>query len=105
MAYWIWFPHDFEIDLRGKVEMRRQEHGMTCPSIWRMDAPGRSIAFHKRYHLDKPGRTRMASQGGAYVMLDGAAAFRCAKPNTSRPKSTNPSAATLAASRWRVGSA
>lgn len=29
MAYWIWFPHDFEIDLRGKVEMRRQEHGMT----------------------------------------------------------------------------
>ena len=74
MAYWIWFPHDFEIDLRGKVEMRRQEHGMTCPSIWRMDAPGRSIAFHKRYHLDKPGRTRMASQGGAYVMLDGAAA-------------------------------
>ena len=58
MAYWIWFPHDFEIDLRGKVEMRRQEHGMTCPSIWRMDAPGRSIAFHKRYHLDKPGRTQ-----------------------------------------------
>ena len=72
MAYWIWFPHDFSIDLRGRVEMRRQEHGMTCPSIWRMDAPSRAIAFRRAYTLDAPGRARLFSQGEAYVCIDGA---------------------------------
>ena len=72
MAYWIWFPHDFSIDLRGRVEMRRQEHGMTCPSIWRMDAPSRAVAFRRAYTLDAPGRARLFSQGEAYVCIDGA---------------------------------
>ncbi|MGI5885124.1 MAG: alpha-L-rhamnosidase C-terminal domain-containing protein [Candidatus Spyradocola sp.] len=72
MAYWIWFPHDFSIDLRARVEMRRQEHGMTCPSIWRMDAPTRAVAFQRTYNLEKPGRARLFSQGEAYVCLDGA---------------------------------
>ncbi len=74
MAYWIWFPHDFEIDLRAKVEMRREEHGMTCPSIWRMDAPGRAIAFQKTYTLDRAGSARLYAQGGAYVCIDGVSA-------------------------------
>lgn len=73
MAYWIWFPHDFEIDLRGHVEMRRQEHGMTCPSIWRMDAPTRAVAFKKQYTLEKPGSAELWTQGEAYVRIDGVA--------------------------------
>lgn len=73
MAVWIWYPHDFEIDLRGRVEARRTEHGMTVPSIWRMDAPGRAIAFLKKYTLAQPGRARMHWQGEGwpYVRIDG----------------------------------
>ena len=56
MAYWIWYPHDFEIDLRGKVEAKRTEHGMVVPSIWRMDAPTRAVAFIKNYSLEKAGK-------------------------------------------------
>lgn len=73
MAVWIWYPHDFEIELRGRVEARRTEHGMTVPSIWRMDAPGRAIAFIRRYALERPGRVRMHWQGEGwpYVRIDG----------------------------------
>ena len=73
MAVWIWYPHDFEIDLRGRVEARRTEHGMVVPSIWRMDAPGRAIAFIKKYTLERPGHVRMHWQGEGwpYVRIDG----------------------------------
>ena len=73
MAYWIWYPHDFEIDLRGRVEARRTEHGMVVPSIWRMDAPTRAVGFAKTYNLSKAGRAKMSWQGMGYpyVRIDG----------------------------------
>ena len=75
MAYWIWYPHDFEIDLRGRVEARRTEHSMVVPSIWRMDAPTRAVGFAKKYSLNKPGKARMSWQGMGfpYVRIDGIA--------------------------------
>ena len=100
MAYWIWFPHDFSIDLRGRVEMRRQEHGMTCPSIWRMDAPSRAVAFRRAYTLDAPGRARLFSQGEAYVCWRARASRRSARPSrTARRRSPCPRAATCSRSR------
>ncbi len=55
MATWIWFPHDFEIDLRGKVEIRRNAFGMIAPSIWRMDAlmrAGEGVLIWKGQHVE-----------------------------------------------------
>ena len=73
MAVWIWFPHDFSIDLRARVEMRRREHGMVCPPIWRVDSPGRAVTFRREYELAAPGRACLRAQGEMYVCLDGAA--------------------------------
>lgn len=73
MAVWIWYPQDFEIDLRAKVEMRRREHGMTYPSVWRIDAPSRAVHFIKEYTLKSDGEIRIFSQGAAYCSIDGVA--------------------------------
>lgn len=93
MAYWIWFPHDFSIDLRGRVEMRRQEHGMTCPSIWRMDAPSRAIAFRRAYTLDAPGRARL------FPRARPTSASTARPSRTARRRSPCPQAATCSRSR------
>ena len=45
---------------------------MTCPSIWRMDAPLARRRLPQGVHLDAPGRARLFSQGEAYVCIDGA---------------------------------
>jgi len=71
MAVWIWYPQDFEIDLCGKVEIRRRDHGMAYPSVWRIDAPSRSIRFTKRYTLDEPSEIRIYAQGEPYCCIDG----------------------------------
>lgn len=71
MAYWIWYPQDFEIDLCGKVELRRRDHGMVYPSVWRMDAPSRSVRFIKNYTLEKAGTIRIFAQGEPYCCIDG----------------------------------
>ena len=73
MAKWIWYPHDFEIELRGKVEVRRTEHAMVVPSVWRMDAPTRAVGFRKKYQLEKQGSAHICWQGEGwpYVRIDG----------------------------------
>ncbi len=70
MAVWIWYPQDFEIDLCGKVEFRRRDHGMTYPTVWRLDAPSRSVHFVKKYTLDAPGTIRIFAQGEPYCCID-----------------------------------
>lgn len=70
-ANWIWYPGDFEVWLHWQVSLRRQERGVTVPTVWRLDRPFASVVFQKSFELTQPEEISLFVEGQFDLVVDG----------------------------------
>ena len=71
MAYWIWYPGDFEIHHALLVNCRREERSSHWPGMWRQDDCWKSVRFRRMAVLEKPEKIRVQCIGVGSVSVDG----------------------------------
>ena len=71
MAYWIWYPGDFEIYHGMCQNFDREERGFFWPAFWKIDNCRPAVKFTKEMYVEKETSFTVRAQGRGYVALCG----------------------------------
>ena len=71
MAYWLWYPGDFEIYHGMLQNMQREERGYGWPAYWKMDDWRKHVLFRYRTDTEKETTFTVHAVGIGHVRLDG----------------------------------
>lgn len=71
MAYWIWYPGDFEIYHGMCQNFDREERGFFWPAFWKIDNCRPAVKFTKEVYVGKETSFTVHAQGRGYVALCG----------------------------------
>ena len=71
MAYWIWYPGDFEIYHGMCQNFDREERGYFWPAFWKIDNCRPAVKFTKEVYVEKKTSFTVHAQGRGYVALCG----------------------------------
>ena len=70
-TYWIWYPGDYEIRHRLKLDSRREEFGASYPAMWRLDDCWHNISLRRTAVIDKPETITVKARGFGRFNVDG----------------------------------
>ena len=71
MAYWLWYPGDFEIYQGMLQNMQREERGYGWPAYWKMDDWRKHVLFRYHANITKDTAFTVHAVGIGHVRLDG----------------------------------
>lgn len=69
MAYWIWYPGDFEIYHGMCQNFDREERGFLWPAFWKIDNCRPMVKFNKIFHIKKETSFIVHGKGVGYISL------------------------------------
>ena len=69
MAYWIWYPGDYEIYHGMRQNTEREERGYFWPAYWKMADPEHHVRFRAEYSLKQETSFRVTGKGWGYVSV------------------------------------
>lgn len=72
-ARWMWYPGDFEIHHRLKLELRRDEYDYVWPAVWRLDDCWHNVKFAKSASIGEAELVCAHTNAGGvgFLMVDG----------------------------------
>ncbi|KAB8137854.1 Bacterial alpha-L-rhamnosidase [Gracilibacillus oryzae] len=76
MAYWIWYPGDWEVWLHEKISVQREMRGAIYPPFWRLDRHYSSVIYKYKYVIDQPEMIDIVADGTFAAFLDGRDNYR-----------------------------
>ena len=71
MAYWLWYPCDFEIYHGMRQNMQREERGYGWPAYWKMDDWRKHVIFRHAFETSEESNFTVYAEGSGHVRLDG----------------------------------
>ncbi|MDO4294239.1 MAG: alpha-L-rhamnosidase [Eubacteriales bacterium] len=71
MAYWLWYPGDFEIYHALLQNFSREERGFDWPAFWYQADCRRNVRFSREYELEKETEFTVYSHSQGYVTING----------------------------------
>lgn len=70
-SYWIWNYGDYEIFHSNRVNARRQEFGVDCPTFWKYYDVDRNVRFYTEIETETDGNIKLSLNGKGYILVDG----------------------------------